>query len=135
MHPEAIARLEECDRNKIEAALAAPAAGFGGYEKYQTLAAKASALMYAIAKGHPCASGNKRLAFVLTASFLAKNMHWLWAQSEDVINTIDMVAASDARQPDAVRSTLTQWMADRIMSAAQAAALLQIGLSPGEFPQ
>lgn len=110
-------------------------AGFGNYEKYPTLASKAGALLYALVKDHPCPlGGNKRLAFVLTVTFLAKNMLWLWADPEEVIERIDSVAASDAKQADAIRADLSQWLESHMLGATEALVLQQAGWPPGERP-
>ena len=90
------------------------------------------ALIYSIAKGHVCPNGNKRLAFVLAATFLVKNERWLWAWQEDVIERFEAVAASDRSEPDSVKLDLAGWIAVRLIESAEAHIRIQAGLQPGE---
>jgi len=50
------------DRGALEAAVARPAATFGGEDLYPDLAAKAGALMHSLAMNYPFIDGNKRIA-------------------------------------------------------------------------
>lgn len=56
-----------------EAALAAPFAGFGGYEAFPTLHEKAAAYCARIATYHPLPDGNKRTAYDVMREFLDRN--------------------------------------------------------------
>ena len=57
----------------LEAAVARPAATFGGEDLYPDLAAKAAALMHSLALNHPFVDGNKRVAATAAEFFLIAN--------------------------------------------------------------
>ncbi|WP_409048273.1 type II toxin-antitoxin system death-on-curing family toxin [Microbacterium sp. HA-8] len=59
--------------HRLEAVLAAPFASFDGREQYPSLEEKAAVLFYAACKDHPFQNGNKRMAVVLTNTFLMLN--------------------------------------------------------------
>lgn len=59
--------------SRAESALAAPATGFGEYEKYPTIEEKAAVLCSRIVRNHPLPDGNKRTAFLCMLEFLALN--------------------------------------------------------------
>lgn len=124
--------LRNCSRAGIETALAAPQAGYGGVERYPTIAEKAAVLIYSIAKGHVCSNGNKRLAFVLAATFLVKNDWWLWARQDEVFDRLLAVAASNPHQSDAVKTELAQWIRDHLIASADAHVRIQARIQPGE---
>ena len=134
MDPADAPRLEECDKQKIEAALAAPQAGFGDFDRYPSLPEKAAALLYAIAKGHACPNGNKRLACVLTVAFLVDNGAFLWADRIEFCDKIVEVAQSAALEHERVRADLSSWIEARIIEPAEASVRLQAGLEPGANP-
>jgi death-on-curing protein len=59
--------------NLAEAALAAPFAGFGDYEAFPALHAKAAIYCSRIATYHPLPDGNKRTAYDAMREFLDRN--------------------------------------------------------------
>jgi death-on-curing protein len=61
------------DLGLLESATASPQASFGGAPLYDSLAKMAGALAFALAKNHPFVDGNKRVAFLAAATFLAMN--------------------------------------------------------------
>ncbi len=61
------------DIGLLDSAVHAPAAGFGGYERYPDLAVKATVLCGHIAKNHALPDGNKRVAFLAMVEFLERN--------------------------------------------------------------
>jgi prophage maintenance system killer protein len=126
--------LSTCQQDRLEAALAAPRAGYGGFERYPSVASKAAALLYSVAKGHVCPTANKRLAFLLAATFLVKNDRWLWAKPDEVIEELERVAGSDVHDGDAVKAELTTWVDERLIDPAEALVRLHAGLGPGELP-
>jgi death on curing protein len=101
-------RLDQCNEDIIASALAAPAAGFGGYEKYPDLASKTAALLYALAKSQACADGNKRVALILTIEFLALNGSTLDVSSDELVDLILTAAASPASERGGVVADLTK---------------------------
>jgi death-on-curing protein len=132
LSPASTIRIGDCDRGRLDACLAAPRAGFGGIDKYPDIASKAAALLYALAKGHACKTGNKRLAYVVTIVFLTKNDWFLWENPDVVSSKVEEVAASDPKNPDDVRIELTTWIQDRLIAPEEAAVRLQAKLSPGQ---
>ncbi|MDX1657585.1 MAG: type II toxin-antitoxin system death-on-curing family toxin [Nitriliruptorales bacterium] len=56
-----------------ESALHAPAAEFGGVEFYTDLAAKTAVLASRIIRNHPLPDGNKRVGYLCTLEFVARN--------------------------------------------------------------
>lgn len=57
----------------LEAAVARPAATFGGEDLYPDLAAKAAALMHSLVLNHPFVDGNKRVGAAAAEFFLIAN--------------------------------------------------------------
>ncbi len=131
LSPASAIRITDCDRGRLDACLAAPRTGFDGVDKYPNIATKSAALLYALAKGHPCQTGNKRLAYVVTIVFLTKNDWFLWEDPDDVSAKVEEVAASDPKDPDGVRAELTIWIQERLIASAEAAVRLQAKISPG----
>ena len=65
------------DEGLLDSALAQPFQTFGGKELYPSVEEKAARLAFGIAKNHPLADGNKRLAAHAALVFLAVNGIWL----------------------------------------------------------
>src|SRR4029079_12825061 len=61
------------DRGAFGAALARPAATFGGEDLYPEIADKAAALMHSLALNHPFVDGNKRVAAFAALVFVESN--------------------------------------------------------------
>jgi death on curing protein len=61
------------DVGLLEAAVHRPQATVLGQDAYPDLFAKAAALLHSLARNHPLVDGNKRLAWLATYVFLAKN--------------------------------------------------------------
>lgn len=101
-------RLDECDRGIIESALFAPRTSWEGKEKYPDLAAKAAALLYALAKIQACPEGNKRVALILVVEFLARNGATLEISSDELADMILATAETDPVDRDDVVAGLTQ---------------------------
>jgi len=99
--------LEQCNRGIIESALASPAAGFGTFEKYPDLSAKAAVLTYSLAKSQACIDGNKRLALILLNEFLAINGVDLDMTNDEAADLILFAADSDPAYRDQTILELT----------------------------
>ncbi len=65
------------DDGLFDSALAQPFQMFGGQDLYPSVQEKAARLAFGIAKNHPLADGNKRLAAHAALVFLAVNGIWL----------------------------------------------------------
>ena len=66
-------RLHVKDLTLIHSALGRPAASMFGVEQYPDLLDKAAALLHSLVNNHPMVDGNKRVAWVLTSTFLQLN--------------------------------------------------------------
>src|SRR5205823_2305569 len=106
--------LTDCDRGVIESALAVPAAGWGGHEKYPDLPAKAAALLYALAKSQACIDGNKRVALLLTNVFVRINGGRLVATHDELVAEILTTADSAAADRETIVVALTEWMREHL---------------------
>jgi death on curing protein len=65
--------VEVRDVGLLDAAVNRPRASVLGQDAYPELFAKAAALMHSLARNHALVDGNKRLAWLATYVFLAKN--------------------------------------------------------------
>lgn len=72
------------DRGALEAAVARPAATFGGEDLYDDVAAKAAALMHSLVLNHPFADGNKRIGVAAAEFFLGCNGHVVSATNDEL---------------------------------------------------
>lgn len=63
------------DEGLVDSAVALPRASFGGEDLYPTLAEKAAALGFSLAKNHGFVDGNKRTAAAAVEMFLLRNGH------------------------------------------------------------
>ena len=61
------------DVGLLEAAVHRPRASVLGQDAYPDLFTKAAALLHSLARNHPLVDGNKRLAWLATYVFCAKN--------------------------------------------------------------
>jgi death-on-curing protein len=97
-------------------ALAAPAAGFGDFEKYPDFPTKTAVLMQAIARNHALPDGNKRTALLCGILFAALN-GYRWeppeADSEDGSETAEIVEAVAAGSLPL--EDLAAWVSDRLV--------------------
>jgi death-on-curing protein len=82
-----------------ESALAAPAAGFGDYEKYPEFVDKVAIMLQRIASNHSLPDGNKRTALICAIAFANLN-GWDWippeADLDDGKETDEVVRAATA---------------------------------------
>ena len=72
------------DRRALEAAVARPAATFGGEDLYDDVSAKAAALMHSLVLNHPFIDGNKRIGVAAAEFFLGCNGHVVTATDEEL---------------------------------------------------
>ncbi|RRD48706.1 type II toxin-antitoxin system death-on-curing family toxin [Arachnia propionica] len=104
------------DRGLLEAAVAAPFAGFGNQEAFPTLIEKAARLAYGIAEAQAFNDGNKRLAWLSTVVFLELNGVELDVDQSEAARAIRALGSrGGTRREDehAVSLTLeefTQWL-------------------------
>jgi death-on-curing protein len=82
------------DENALESALARPRQRFA-YEPNTDLPALAAVYGYALVRNHPYCDGNKRVAFVVMAVFLALNGLTLTASEAGVVTTMVALASGE----------------------------------------
>ncbi len=88
------------DLGLLESAVAAAEATFGGMELHETLAEKAAAYLFHLAKNHPFVDGNKRVAAASMFMFLYLNDHTLECTSDELAELTERVATSELGKPD-----------------------------------
>jgi len=81
------------DVGLLEAAVHRPRASVLGQDAYPDVFAKAAALLHSLARNHPLLDGNKRLAWLATYVFLAKNDVALDPQDDEAYDLVVAVAA------------------------------------------
>lgn len=86
------------DANLLDSALARPENlhAYGDPDVFDLAAAYA----YGIARNHPFADGNKRVAYVTASLFLRLNGFALTAANEDRVTTFLRLAAGEITEPD-----------------------------------
>jgi death on curing protein len=93
-----------------ESALHAPAAGFGAVEVYPDVIDKAAVLCVRLARNHPLPDGNKRVAYLATLEFLARNgVAWTPPSVDETVATIEKVAAGRLSEQE-----LADWLRGRL---------------------
>lgn len=98
-----------CNDAILESALARPRNKFGYGET--EICCLAAAYGFGIAKDHPFADGNKRMAFVVTFMFLDRNGYELEARPDEVVAV--MLALSDS---SITEEQFSAWLRDHILA-------------------
>lgn len=88
----------------LESALARPRQRFA-YDEGSDLASLAAAYAHGLARSHPYADGNKRVAFLTMAVFLEINRLELEAEEADVVTTMVALAAGTLGEDE-----LAEWI-------------------------
>jgi len=94
------------DVGLLEAAVHRPRASVLGQDAYPDLFAKAAALLHSLARNHPLADGNKRLAWLATYVFLAKNDIVLDPDDDEAYDLVVAVAAGQIDDVGAIATAL-----------------------------
>jgi death on curing protein len=87
--------VEVRDLGLLDAAVHRPRASVLGRDAYPDLMTKAAALLHSLARNHPLVDGNKRLAWLATYVFLAKNRVELDPSDDDAYELVVAVAAGE----------------------------------------
>jgi death on curing protein len=87
--------VEVRDLGLLDAAVHRPRASVLGRDAYPDLMTKAIALLHSLARNHPLVDGNKRLAWLATYVFLAKNGVELDPSDDDAYELVVAVAAGE----------------------------------------
>lgn len=100
------------DLGRIESAVAQPQMSFGGIDVYPSVATKAAALAYSLARNHGFADGNKRIAHAALELFLARNGY-------DLLDEVDEQEAIFLRLAAGTltRTEFAVWVAKHLQTA------------------
>jgi death-on-curing protein len=98
--------IEVRDVGLLESAVHRPRTSVFGQDAYPDLFSKAGALLHSLARNHPLVDGNKRLAWLATYVFLAKNDITLDPDDDEAYEFVVAVAAGAIDDVDAIAATL-----------------------------
>jgi death-on-curing protein len=87
--------VEVRDLGLLDAAVHRPRASVLGQDAYLDVFTKAAALLHSLARNHPLVDGNKRLAWLATYVFCAKNSIELDPSDDDAYELVVGVAAGE----------------------------------------
>jgi death-on-curing protein len=94
------------DIGLLDAAVHRPRASVMGQDAYPDLMTKAAALLHSLAYNHPLVDGNKRLAWLATYVFLAKNGVDLDPSDDDAYDLVVGVASGEISDLAEIASAL-----------------------------
>jgi death-on-curing protein len=106
--PEAVVR----DWGLLESALHRPQSVVFGNDAYPTLDTKAAALLHSLARNHPLLDGNKRLAWLATRLFYARNAKDLRATDPHLADDLIQTVASGEHEVERLAKHLAEWVHD-----------------------
>jgi death on curing protein len=101
------------DLGLLDAAVHRPQAGMFGQEAYPEVLAKAAALLHSLAANHPLVDGNKRLAWLATYVFCAKNDIILDPMDDDAYDLVMAIAAGKVADVQVIAARLGGFVRDR----------------------
>ena len=96
------------DENVLESALARPRQKWE-YDDTADAAQLAASYAFGVARNHPYADGNKRIAFLTLITFLGVNDYDLEATDEDIVTTMLALAGGSVTEEQ-----LAKWVRTRI---------------------
>jgi death-on-curing protein len=97
------------DIGLLDAAVHRPRASVLGHDAYPDLMTKAAALLHSLAANHPLVDGNKRLAWLATYVFLAKNGVELDPDDDDAYALVVSVASGTISDVAEIAAALGEW--------------------------
>lgn len=97
------------DIGLLDAAVHRPRASVLGQDAYPDLFTKAAALLHSLARNHPLVDGNKRLAWLATYVFCAKNGVELDPDDDAAYELVVAVAAGSTEDIDAIARRLASF--------------------------
>ena len=97
------------DIGLLAAAVHRPHATVFGQNAYADGVTRAAALLHSLARNHPLVDGNKRLAWLATYVFLAKNGVELDPDDDDAFALVVGVASGEISDVAEIASTLGSW--------------------------
>ena len=101
--------VEVRDIGLLESAVHRPRASVLGQDAYPDLLSKAAALLHSLASNHALVDGNKRLAWLATYVFLAKNGIELDPDDDDAFELVMAVAAGKVSAVGEIAAVLSSW--------------------------
>jgi death on curing protein len=99
------------DVGLLEAAVHRPRTSILGQDAYPDLLTKAAALLHSLARNHPLVDGNKRLAWLATYVFLAKNDVVLDPGDDEAYDLVIAVAAGTIDDVSDIAASLAAFAA------------------------
>ena len=103
--------VEVRDVGLLESAVHRPRASVLGQDAYPDLFTKAGALLHSLARNHPLVDGNKRLAWLATWVFLAKNGTVLDPDDDSAYQLVVDVADGTIDAVDTIAEALASFVA------------------------
>jgi len=94
----------------LESALNSPLATFDGADLYPDIVEKVAMLLNSITNNHPFIDGNKRTAFVVTATILEDNGYKTQFTQEEVVSFMLQIAQGNVNQTE-----IKQWLDEHIL--------------------
>ena len=104
--------IELRDLGLLDAAVHRPRASVLGHDAYPDLLTKAAALMQSLARNHPLVDGNKRLAWLATYVFCAKNGVELDPSDDAAYDLVIAVADGSLEDVHAIADMLRSFVLD-----------------------
>jgi death-on-curing protein len=104
--------VEVRDVGLLDAAVHRPRASVLGHDAYPDLLTKAAALLHSLARSHPLVDGNKRLAWLATYVFLAKNEVLLEPDDDAAYELVVAVAAGEVDDVAEIARRLAAWVSE-----------------------
>jgi death-on-curing protein len=101
--------VEVRDLGLSESAVHRPRASVLGQDAYPDLLSKAAALLHSLARDHPLVDGNKRLAWLATYVFCAKNGLELDPDDDPAYDLVVAVAAGELDDVTAIAAVLKRF--------------------------
>jgi death-on-curing protein len=102
--------VEMRDLGLLESAVHRPRASVLGQDAYPDLLSKAAALLHSLARNHPLVDGNKRLAWLATYVFCAKNGLELDPDDDPAYDLVVAVAAGELDDVTEIAAVLTRFV-------------------------
>jgi len=99
------------DLGLLDAAVHRPRASLFGQDAYPDVYSKATALLHSLVANHPLVDGNKRLAWLATYVFCAKNGVELDPDDDDAYDLVMAVAAGWADDVTEIAKVLASFTA------------------------
>lgn len=104
-----------CDIGAADSALKAPAACFGTYEAYPSMAQKVAVLGNRLCRNHPLLDGNKRVSYLAMREFVERNGYtWTPPEADEPDGDETVKTMWDLAAGHITEMELGTWVAERI---------------------